>query len=147
MDVKDFKKEFGQIAKVSGFDRAYSGWFKEGEEAITVLELQKSNFGTYYQLNIKVFVQGVFGENYTKTKDVVKSSVGHINSGETQKYKKFLDLDQEMNSCLRLDGLKEMFENRMVSFVVKAITKEGIKKLQEKEELFLLPFFPPIRIE
>ena len=60
MDNTEFKKQFGEIAKASRFDRAFGGWFKESNETIIVLELQKSNFGNYYQLNIKVFIQGFF---------------------------------------------------------------------------------------
>jgi len=58
MDNKEFKKVFGDIAKVNGFDRAFGGWFKESSECILVLELQKSNYGDYYYLNIKIFCPG-----------------------------------------------------------------------------------------
>ena len=32
----------------------------------------KSNFGDYYELNIKIFIQGMFGNMCTRSKDLVK---------------------------------------------------------------------------
>ncbi len=139
MDNKECKKQFREIAKVSGFDRAFGGWFKESKETIIVLELQKSNFGNYYQLNIKVFIQGVFGETYMKSKKLVKNSIGHINAGETQEYKNFLDLDKEMGDEKRLEGIRLLFKNHIIPFTEKAMTKSGIRELHEREQLFLLP--------
>ena len=66
MESKDFRKLFNEIAKNNGFEPAFGGWFKESDECIVALYLQKSNFGNYYELNIKTFVQGLFGNLYKK---------------------------------------------------------------------------------
>lgn len=73
METDDFKKIFGEIAKKNGFERAYEGWFKESPEVILVLDLQKSNFGNNYYLNVKLFVQGTFGNTYSKSKKLIKT--------------------------------------------------------------------------
>jgi len=48
MENKEFKKLFDIIARNHGFESAFGGWFKESNECIVVLDLQKSNFGNYY---------------------------------------------------------------------------------------------------
>jgi hypothetical protein len=48
METIEFKKMLDAVAKESGFERAYEGWFKESPEVILVLDLQKSNFGNNY---------------------------------------------------------------------------------------------------
>ena len=68
MDSKEFKKIFGEVAKSYGFERAFGGWFKDSAESIVVLDLQKSNFGDYYEMNVKIYVQGMFGNSYSKSK-------------------------------------------------------------------------------
>lgn len=78
MDSKEFKKLFGEVAKSNGFERAFGGWFKDSVESIVVLDLQKSNFGDYYEMNIKIYVQGIFGNSYSKNKDLVKKDTGDI---------------------------------------------------------------------
>ena len=56
MESNDFKKIFGEVAKGNGFERAHEGWFKEFSDIIQVLDLQRSNYGPYFYLNIKVFI-------------------------------------------------------------------------------------------
>jgi len=72
MDTKEFKRLFDEVAKSHNFERAFGGWFKESHECIVVLDLQKSNYGGYYYLNLKIYIQGVFNKHYSKSKDLVK---------------------------------------------------------------------------
>ena len=58
MTKTEFKKAFGSTAESYGFRRIYSCWITESPERIFVLMLQKSNFGNYYDLVIKIFIQG-----------------------------------------------------------------------------------------
>ena len=78
MNSKEYRKVFNTIAQENGFEKAFGGWFKESQECILVLDLQKSNFGDYYEMNIKVFVQGAFGNSYVKNKNLVKKDIGDI---------------------------------------------------------------------
>jgi hypothetical protein len=68
MNSKEFKNLFGKVAESNGFERAFGGWLKESEDCIVVLDLQKSKYGDRYQLMIKIFVQGMFGNKYSKSK-------------------------------------------------------------------------------
>ena len=77
MDNKKFKQLFNDVARLYDFEQAYGAWFLESPECIVVLELQKSYFGNYYELNIKSFVQGAFGNHYVKSKDLAKKYMGN----------------------------------------------------------------------
>lgn len=68
VNSKEFKSLFGSIAKENGFLQAFGGWYKESSECIAILELQKSKYGDYYMLNIKIFIQGAFDRSYSPTK-------------------------------------------------------------------------------
>jgi len=139
MESKEFKKLFGEVAKAKEFKSAFGCWYKESTECITVLELQKSNFGDYYQLLIKVFIQGAFENTYTPNKELLKSSMGHITANETPEYKDVLDFDEPMEDNIRKEGLEKLFKNHIVPFTDKALSKAGIKDLANKGEVFLLP--------
>lgn len=139
MDSKEFKTVFGEVAKAHDFKKAFSGWYKESPECIAVLELQKSNFGDYYQLNIKIFIQGVFDRTYLPSKDLIKSSMGHVNSSETKDYKNVFDFDEPMDDSIRKERLEELFQNHIVPFTDKTLSKSGIRELADKGEIFLLP--------
>jgi hypothetical protein len=139
MDSKEFKKLFGEVAKAHEFKSAFGGWYKESAECIAVLELQKSNFGDYYQLLIKVFIQGAFESMYAPNKDLIKSSMGHITANETLEYKAVLDFDEPMEDNIRKECLEKLFKNHIVPFTNRALSKAGIKELANKGEVFLLP--------
>lgn len=93
MEKSEFKKFFGKEARNNGFEFAFSGWFKESTECIIALDLQKSNYGNYYYINIKIFMQGCFGKQYVKSKYLVKNEIGNIFSRTPDNYAEVLDLD------------------------------------------------------
>ncbi len=139
MEAIDFKKLFDEIAKESGFDRAYKGWFKESPEVILALDLQKSNFGNYYYLNIKLFIQGVFGHTYSKCKKLIKTDIGNIFLRQPDNYSNLLDLDTPLEDSDRKEGLRKLFGDFIVPFSNKTSSKKGVRELHEHEGLFILP--------
>ncbi len=139
MDSKEFKKKFDNMAIVNGFEKAFGGWFKESSECITVLDLQKSNFGVYYELNIKIFIQDLFSKKYIKSKELVKKDPGHIFTRQPNNYKDLLDFDISMSDMQREDKLKCLFGEFIVPFTNKALTRTGIKELAQLGEITLLP--------
>ncbi len=139
MDSKEFKKVFGEVTKSHGFESAFGGWFKEREECIAVLDLQKSNFGDYYQLMIKIYVQGIFGNKYSKSKDLVKKEVGDVFRGGPPSYKDVFNFDEPMDNEKRKERLAKLFSEFIVPFIDKALSRQGLKELAAKEEVFLLP--------
>jgi hypothetical protein len=139
MDSKEFKNIFNEISVKYGFEKAFGGWFKESPECIIALDLQKSKYSDYYQLIIKIFIHGLFGKTYSKSKDLVKKDVGNIFTGEPKEYKDIFDFDNYMDENKRKEKLIILFEKFLVPITNSALTKDGIKKLYDKEELFLLP--------
>ncbi|MFK8274753.1 DUF4304 domain-containing protein [Capnocytophaga cynodegmi] len=138
MDSKDFKTLFDEIAKTYDFKKAFGGWYKDSSECLAILDLQKSNFSDYYQLNIKIFIQGVFEKTYLPSKDLIKKSMGHVNSGETKDYKDVFDFDKPMKDEIRKERLKELFTKHIVPFTNEALSRAGIRRLAEKGDIFLL---------
>ena len=109
MDNKTLKIEFGNLAVVNNFIYAFGGWYMQFDECIQILELQKSRFGNYYILNIKIMIQDLFGQKYQINKELINRSCGHIDSNETAEFSKFLDLDNQISDDERLLGLKNLF--------------------------------------
>jgi Domain of unknown function (DUF4304) len=139
MDSKEFKKSFNDIPKTYGFEKAFGGWFKVSPECIAVLELQKSNFGDYYELNVKIFIQGMFGNAYIKNKDLVKRDIGDIFTRQPNSFKDALDFDTSMEDSKRQERLEKLFSEFIVPFTTGALSKTGIRELADKGEIFLLP--------
>jgi Domain of unknown function (DUF4304) len=139
MNSKEFKNLFGQMAKTNGFSSAFGGWYKQSEECIAVLELQKSNFGDVYLLNIKILIQGAFETDFKITKDLIKRPMGHIDESATPKYNSIFDFDEPMEDSVREEKLHDCFKNHIMPFTNKALTRAGIRKMAEAGETYLLP--------
>lgn len=139
MDSKEYKHIFGRLAKINGFERAFEGWFKESLECIVVLDLQKSNYGNYYQLNIKIYIQSLFQKKYVKSKELVKKDVGDILLGEPKEYRDTFNFDEFMEDTKRQQKTEDLFINYIVPLTREALTVEGIKKLAQENKLFLTP--------
>lgn len=139
MESKDFKSLFDDLAKANNFEKAFGGWFKESSECIAVLDLQKSNFGDYYELNIKIFVQEMFGKIHSKSKDLVKKEIGTVFTRQPKAFKDALDFDVPISDVKRKKRLEDLFKEFIVPFIDKALSREGLRELAQQEEIFLLP--------
>ena len=140
MNSKEYKNTFNEIARKNGFEKAFGGWFKESQECMLVLDLQKSNYGDYYEMNVKIFIQGAFGNHYVKCKDLVKKEIGNIFTRQPKELRDVLIFDDvQMTEEERVFNTEKLFNEFIVPFSQKALSKSGIKELAEKGEIFLLP--------
>ena len=138
MDSKTFKSLFDDVAKKNDFERAFGGWFLDSSECIIVLDLQKSNFGNYFDLNIKIFIQGIFG-TYVKGKDLVKKYPGAIFLRQPKYYNDLFDLETPIEEDKRLQKLEELFREFIKPFTTKALSRQGIRELEAQGKISLLP--------
>ncbi|CCB86779.1 unknown protein [Parachlamydia acanthamoebae UV-7] len=100
MDNAEFVKLYCKIGLLNGFTKAFGCLWKESNECIVMLELQKSNYGNYYELNVKIFVHGAFGDIHRKSKDL-KKDVGHVFTRSPSIYGEALDLDTPIDLEIR----------------------------------------------
>jgi hypothetical protein len=139
MESKKLKEIFDETAKAKSFEKKFNGWFKESDECICVLDLQKSNYADYYDLNIKIFIQGLFGKKYHPNKELVKKDTGDVFRRLPEEFKDVLNLSLLISEHERQVKLKYLFENFIEPFVLKANTKSGLIELAREERIFLLP--------
>ena len=116
MDNKKFKQLFNDVARLYDFEQAYGAWFLESPECIVVLELQKSYFGNYYELNIKSFVQGAFGNHYGR---------------QPSEYNDIFDLEEDMEDEYRKERLEYFFKNFLAPLLPKLLSLSGLLELPQ----------------
>lgn len=138
MENKEFRKIIDGLARGRDFIKLFNNYFKKSEECILSLGLQKSNFGNYYYLNVKIFVHGVFGNHYSISKELVNDT-GNVFIRPPGEYDRFLDLELTLADEDRKKNLEKMFNDFIIPFTTKALTKEGIKELANTDQICLLP--------
>lgn len=138
MDNKEFKKSFCTMAKQYGFKTAFGCCYKESSECLFVMELQKSNYSNLFYLNLKTYVQGVFGKEYLVHKDYLKKYMGNIFNRLTLQYSSIFDLESEMSDENRLEKLDICFYEFIIPYSEKNLSVSGIRELSKSNELKLI---------
>lgn len=139
MNLKVLKRTFAEITKSIGLETKFGGFVKETEEVIIVLSFQKSNYSSQVYLNIKLYIQGVFGKNYQLSREMVVNDVGDVFRRAPKDYDQFFDLGSDLPDSERNKYLKKFIDEFLSGFVQQVSTVKGIMSLAEKGELFLLP--------
>jgi len=140
MDSKAFRRLFGDIAQSYGFRSESGTWFRESAETIVGLVLQKSHLGNFYYLELKIFVQNLAGKRHVGNRDLLKNHIGNIFRRAPREYYEAFSLDSIT------DGAKidELFRKFLVPFTENALTKRGLLRLADDDQIFL---FPQVRAE
>lgn len=139
MNLKVLKRTFAEITKSIGLETKFGGFVKETEEVIIVLSFQKSNYSTQVYLNIKLYVQGIFGKKYQLSRELVCGDVGDVFRRSPKDYDQFFDMGSDLSDNERIERLKAFVDEFLSGFVQQVSTVKGIMLLAEQGELFLLP--------
>jgi hypothetical protein len=139
MNLKVLKRTFAEITKSIGLETKFGGFVKETEEVVIVLSFQKSNYSSQVYLNIKLYIQGVFGKNYQLSREMVVNDVGDVFRRAPKDYDQIFDLGFDLPDNERIEQLKAFVDEFLSGFIQQASTVKGIMLLAEQGELYLLP--------
>ena len=139
MNLKVLKRTFAEITKSIGLETKFGGFVKETEEVVIVLSFQKSNYSSQVYLNIKLYIQGVFGKNYQLSRKMVVNDVGDVFRRVPKDYDEIFNLNTDLSDNARIEYLKKFIDEFLSGFVQQVSTVKGIMSLAEKGELFLFP--------
>lgn len=139
MNHLNFKELFNTLVEKKNFHKAFDGWFLISSESIVVLDLQKSNYGDYYELNIKIYIQGLFGNKYIMSKDLVKKHIGNIFLRPPNETREIFNLENDMSDGQREKNLENLLSDFIMLLANKALTREGIKELIEQNKVATTP--------
>ena len=140
MDNKEFKKQLGDIIKSYDFKSAFGSWYKESDECIVVIRLQKSNYSNCYYLNIETFIQGAFGRKHSANRYLMKELYyGDVSQQITGSPIFDLSKDVSMSDEERIKKLKTTFSDFVVPFTEQVLSKVGIIKMFEEKRIYLTP--------
>ena len=139
MNLKVLKRTFAEITKSIELETKFGGFVKETEEVIIVLSFQKSNYSSQVYLNIKLYIQGVFGKNYQLSREMVVNDVGDVFRRAPKDYDQIFDLGSDLPDNERIEYLKKFIDEFLSGFIQQTSTVKGIMLLAEQGELFLFP--------
>jgi hypothetical protein len=138
MVAKEFRALFGEVARAHGFIEVQGGWYRELPAALFGLQLQKSNFGAYFELNLKLFLGRALPKEAAALKTLTKMS-GDIFRRQPTECRGAFDLDNDIGLDERRRLLEAMFRGVIQRIADGAGSPSGILALRDRGELFVLP--------
>lgn len=139
MEALKFKSIFGNVAKTHGFSTAYGGWHQETQSALVVLDIQKSNFGNYFELNVKIFLNTRVPTSPSELKKLVKSLSGDIFRRQPEEYRVAFDLDAPVTNFDREELINMLFTNFVDRIVLASSNPADLLRLRDEGVIYLLP--------
>jgi hypothetical protein len=103
------------------------------------INLQKSNFGNYFELNLKLFLGKGLPGTAAESKKLVKSLSGDIFRRQPEEYREVFDLDAAVTLADRRDRLDKMFTELVDRIASAAASPFGLLRLRDQGVVYLLP--------
>ena len=139
MESRAFKALIGEIAGAHGFKSAHGAWYQELPIALFTLNLQKSNFGNYFDLNLKLFLRRTIPRGPGEMKRLLKGLTGDIFRSQPPECRRAFDLDEPLGVEERREIIDQMFKDLVDRIARASVAADGILDLRDQGILFLLP--------
>lgn len=131
------KDAFASTLKSAGFSRRADSWFTETNDAVLVANLQKSNFGDQYYVNLGIWLKAL-GEARSP-----KEHKCHIRIRATaldpkrQKYweRQVFDLEHKGSEAQRFDLVRSFLETIALPFLLSAGSVSQLRSLWQEGRL------------
>jgi hypothetical protein len=92
-NTKDLERSITEILKEEGFKKKGTSWYFETPECISVLDLQKSQWGGQHYINLGVFVKQFDATPFPKEHQChIRGRLSEIVADKTQ-FERYLDLE------------------------------------------------------
>ena len=144
---KTFKDFFTKTMKELGFKKTSGSWHKENDDIHFLVNLQKSNYGANYYINLGIFLKMISDGNYREEKSHLRTRVESLVFNDECEIIDALNLEKTMVEEQRLLVLEKILKGRVMEFFESNSSREKIennyksgqfKKILVRKELYNL---------
>lgn len=106
---------FARTAKAMGYEERSEAWYRVGESVVSVLHLQKSQFGPRYYVNLAVWFRALGDEKYPKERQChLRTRLEEIVTPEqAQRLDSLLDCEHPVDEDVRAESLNQFFHESL----------------------------------
>lgn len=131
MDKTELKRKVDGLMQAAGYLKKSAAWYKRGRDALVVVDLQKSDFGNYYYMNVGVALAELMATDFPKVKDchISMRADGLLSAGGGS-LDRGLNLDdgsdEDVAEAMRL------IQNELLPLMGEFLTVEGLRRHHER---------------
>jgi hypothetical protein len=124
-----FEKEFTLLSgKRAGFSKKAGAWYRTGEDVVTVVELQKSQYGKQYYVNVALWILSL-GEAKTpkERRCHVRTRLSRLVGDREAELSRLLDLESPLADDERRGALTEFLGAQMAPVIDVTVSVETLR--------------------
>jgi hypothetical protein len=137
MNTKDLVKLFDDVLAPAGFRRRQSTWYKGNEDTITLVNLQKSQWGGQYYVNLGVYLRALGNATSPPEHQAhIRTRLTSIGEAGTSGLNEALDLEStEITRVDRTNAITGTLATVAVPFLAERSSVERLRELHADGQL------------
>lgn len=129
----DVQVEYDALGKAMGMTKQSGSWYSIHDDVITQINLQKSDYGLSYYLNVGWWLRTLGGAQFPKERELhVRIRLDALIPGRADDVKTLLDIEQPVDG--RSVRLRELFQE-LPEILAGASSVEGLRTLWHEGRL------------
>jgi len=132
MDTKTLETLFAQALKAQGFKKKRRNWYRQAKDVLQVVNLQKSDWGPQFWLNLALVPEGMTVEGMPQPphyKCPIRIRLGSAYPDKRAVIDTLLDLeDVGLSDEQRTEGIEKMFHEMVLPFMDRLQTIDDLKR-------------------
>ncbi|MBI1924296.1 DUF4304 domain-containing protein [Candidatus Poribacteria bacterium] len=135
-NTKDLERSITKLLKGDGFKKKGTSWYLENLECISVLDLQKSQWGGQYYINLGAFVKQLDAVPFPKEHQChLRGRLSEIVADKAQ-LERYLDLEDNSSPVeQKIRAITETIQKDALPLLSSFQSLDGIKELLERGQL------------
>ncbi|HYS72023.1 MAG TPA: DUF4304 domain-containing protein [Thermoplasmata archaeon] len=122
------KKTLDGVAAYAGYSKHSGAWYLLQTETLAVIELQKSNYGPQYYMNVALWLLPLGDPQFPREEKChIRTRLGSLFPEEEKRLKQILDLEYPMDEATRETQFREILERLLIPALTECATLDGLK--------------------
>lgn len=128
MSENVLRKTFDSVARYAGFSKHSGAWYLRQAETVAVIELQKSQYGPQYYLNVALWLLPLGDSQFPREEKChVRTRLTRLFPELEGRLKQILDLQFPMDESIRGTELRDMLERLLLPALKECSTIRGLQ--------------------
>ena len=119
-----------RFGKESSGEKKSGGWYWRSDEVVAVVDLQKSQYGPKYYVNVAFWLRAVGDERWPKTwKSHIAMRIEDLPGVERDRVECLLDLESDVADEQRVDELSALLTTAVAPFIERGNSLVGLRSM------------------
>jgi hypothetical protein len=122
------KKTLDGVAAYAGFSKHSGVWYRRQAETMAVIELQESEFGSQYYVNVALWLLPLGDSQFPREEKChIRTRLEALFREEEKRLKQILDLEHPMDEATRETQFRGILENLLIPTLAGCSTLADLK--------------------